>query len=63
MAQLVIGVHAKKLADGKEALEASRKEWTLEDYLDKDPQAYEKMKVENPKQADALEAGYFGDQQ
>ena len=50
-------------ADGNDALEASRKEWTLEDYLDKDPQAYEKMKVENPKQADALEAGYFGDQQ
>jgi ATP-dependent protease ClpP protease subunit len=48
-------------ADGNDALEASRKDWTLDDYIDKDPQAYEKMKVENPEQAEALEAAYFGD--
>lgn len=42
------------------ASEASRDAWTLEDYLEKAPADYEKMLTENPKQAKALEAAYFG---
>lgn len=33
--------------------------WSLEDYLAKDPEAYQKMKVENPEAALALEKAYF----
>lgn len=47
-------------ADGSN--DASRAKWTLEDYLEKDPEAYEKLKVEKPKEAEALEAAYFGKQ-
>ncbi|WP_038531828.1 ATP-dependent Clp protease proteolytic subunit [Formosa agariphila] len=36
--------------------------WTLEDYLDNDPEAYEKLKAEKPKEAEALEAAYFSKQ-
>ncbi|WP_438710853.1 ATP-dependent Clp protease proteolytic subunit [Aquimarina muelleri] len=46
---------------GDNTIEASRKDWTLDDYLEKDPEAYEKMKSEKPEQAEALEAAYFGD--
>lgn len=48
-------------SDGSEG-DASRAKWTLEDYLTNDPEAYEKLKVEKPKQAEALEAAYFGKQ-
>lgn len=47
-------------ADGSN--DASRAKWTLEDYLEKDPEAYEKLKAEKPKEAEALEAAYFGKQ-
>lgn len=36
------------------------KDWKLEDYLAKDPEAYEKLKLENPEVAAALEKDYFG---
>src|SRR5690606_11004257 len=32
----------------------ARKNWTLNDYLEKDPEAYEKLKVENPEAAAEL---------
>lgn len=38
----------------------AHKNWKLEDYLEKDPEAYEKMKVDNPEAAAALEKDYFG---
>lgn len=38
----------------------SRASWTLEDYLDKDPKAYEEMKTTNPQLAAQLERKYFG---
>lgn len=47
-------------ADGSN--DASRAKWTLEDYLEKDPEAYEKLKVDKPKEAEALEAAYFAKQ-
>lgn len=37
----------------------SRKDWTLDDYLAKDPEAYEKLKSENPEKAAEIEANYF----
>lgn len=37
-----------------------RKDWTLDDYLEKDPEAYEKLKAENPEAAAQLEKEYFG---
>lgn len=46
-------------AHGGTGMEASHKGWTLEDYLAKDPQAYEKLKVDNPVQAEELERQYF----
>lgn len=49
-------IDKKKTAD----LEASRKDWTLDDYLDKDPQAYEKMRKDDPERAGKLEKEYFG---
>lgn len=49
----------KETPVGDDAIEASRKAWTLEDYIEKDEPAYLKMKAENPKQAEALEAAYF----
>ncbi|GLB51712.1 hypothetical protein NBRC110019_07510 [Neptunitalea chrysea] len=48
----------KKPADKN--LEAARKDWTLDDYISKDPEAYEQMKVDDPEKAEALEAAYFG---
>ena len=45
---------------GDEDLDKARANWTLDDYMDKDPAAYEKMKIENPEKAEALEAAYFG---
>lgn len=47
-------------SDGDSAEDAKREAWTLEDYLEKDPEAYEKMLAETPEKAKALEAGYFG---
>lgn len=38
---------------------ASRKDWTLDEYLDKDPEAYEKLKSESPKEAERIEKEYF----
>ncbi|MBX7204157.1 MAG: ATP-dependent Clp protease proteolytic subunit [Bacteroidia bacterium] len=46
----------KKKAD----LEASRKDWKLEDYLDKDPEAYNQMRKDDPERAGQLEKDYFG---
>ena len=40
-------------------VEASRKDWDLEKYLEKDPEAYAAMKVEDPARAQALEKAYF----
>ena len=37
----------------------AHKDWSLEDYLAKDSQAYEKLKVENPAKAEELERQYF----
>lgn len=42
-----------------EARGENRKEWTLDDYITKDPEAYEKMKVEDPEKAATIEANYF----
>ncbi len=39
---------------------AARLNWTLEDYLDKDPEAYDQMKTTNPALAAQLENDYFG---
>lgn len=47
-AQISAGGHAE-----------ARKNWTLNDYLEKDPEAYEKLKVENPEAAAELENSYF----
>ncbi len=37
----------------------SREKWTLDDYLDKDPQAYEQLKTEDPQKAAELEKQYY----
>ncbi|MGB1307524.1 MAG: ATP-dependent Clp protease proteolytic subunit [Oceanihabitans sp.] len=47
-------------SDGLDADEKLRANWTLEDYLTKDPEALEKMMADEPKKAAALEAPYFG---
>lgn len=44
-------------------VEAGREKWTLEDYLEKDPEAYEALKTDNPEKAAAIEKAYFGKQQ
>lgn len=44
---------------GKGKVDA-HKDWKLEDYLEKDPEAYEKLKIDNPEVAAALEKEYFG---
>lgn len=41
------------------SVKPGRENWTLEDYLDKDPQAYETMKAEDPEAAKILENQYF----
>lgn len=43
-----------------EQIEAERKAWKLEDYLEKDPEAYEAMRKDDPERAGRLEAAYFG---
>jgi len=48
----------RKSAGG--SVEAGRENWTLDDYLDKDPDAYAKMKEDEPEHAAKLEAAYFG---
>ncbi|MRG45507.1 hypothetical protein GFS24_10295 [Chitinophaga sp. SYP-B3965] len=42
-----------------EGNEPDRSSWSLDDYLDKDPAAYEQLREENPEKAQALEAAYF----
>ncbi|WP_230466775.1 ATP-dependent Clp protease proteolytic subunit [Faecalibacter macacae] len=37
----------------------AHKDWTLDDYLSKDPQAYEQLKIDNPARAEELERQYF----
>jgi ATP-dependent protease ClpP protease subunit/polyhydroxyalkanoate synthesis regulator phasin len=44
---------------GDEDLDKVRANWTLDDYLDNDPQAFEKMLAENPEKAEALQAAYY----
>lgn len=56
----VTKLSAELEADGGKEAEASRKDWTLEDYQTKDPQALEKMITEKPEQFQKLEAAYFG---
>jgi ATP-dependent Clp protease, protease subunit len=41
------------------AIPEARKTWSLDDYLDKDPDAYEKLKETNPVEAKRLEDEYF----
>lgn len=38
----------------------AHKNWTLEDYLEKDPETYEQLKIDNPEAAAELEKAYFG---
>jgi ATP-dependent Clp protease protease subunit len=44
---------------GAKDLEASRKEWTLETYMEQDPQALEALEKENPERFEQLNAAYF----
>lgn len=53
---------SKEINPSTSEVEAGREKWTLEDYLEKDPEAYEQLKTDSPKKAEALEAGYFGKQ-
>lgn len=39
---------------------AAHKDWKLEDYMEKDPEALEKLYDENPEEIARLEAAYFG---
>ena len=43
-----------------DADEEGRKDWKLEDYLEKDPEAFEKLLSEDPKKAEKLQAAYYG---
>ncbi|MEH0008018.1 MAG: ATP-dependent Clp protease proteolytic subunit [Flavobacteriales bacterium] len=49
----------KALKSSKAGLATDRGAWSLDDYLDNDPEAYEELKVESPQQAKALEDAYF----
>lgn len=52
-----IGKVSAQISGGGQA--EAHKNWTLDDYLEKDPDAYEKLKVENPEAAAELENSYF----
>ena len=41
------------------AFAADRNAWTLDDYLNNDPESYERLKAESPEQAKDLEDAYF----
>lgn len=46
-------------ASGLPGTPEAHKNWTLEDYLEKDPEAYEQLKAEKPQVAAELERAYF----
>lgn len=51
--------HLKQSASKEAKAEAGRESWTLDDYIEKDPVALEKLYEENPELVAKLEAGYF----
>ncbi|MCO5253625.1 MAG: ATP-dependent Clp protease proteolytic subunit [Bacteroidetes bacterium] len=46
-------------AKGDPSVDAARKDWALDDYLENDPKAYEAMKKSDPEKAKRLEEAYF----
>lgn len=54
------GIQKPTVQPGAQGDTSVKAGWTLDDYLTKDPEAYEKLKVENPEAAAELEKAYFG---
>ena len=54
-----LSAHINPDAPTLEAGYGDTSKWTLNDYLDKAPELYAKMKTEEPAKAKALEDAYF----